>query len=123
MTDLVREPNVNGASGRYNDLVKELAAPDIESQPFAPRSAVLLRTVVQLIFPARQRRGFTELPILRLLGRFPKDAAIRKECTEVCTDAKQDGCEHSGIRYRKGGAAALCVERWCQKKREGSDAE
>jgi hypothetical protein len=104
-------------------LIKELAAPDIEPQPFAPRSAVLPRTVVQLIFPVRLRRGFTELPILRLLGRFPKDAAIRKECTEVCTDAKQDGCEHSGIRYRKGGVAALCVERWCQKKREGPDAE
>lgn len=45
---------------------------------------------------------FTELPILRLLERFPKNASIRKECTEVCTDAKQYGCQHSGIRSRKG---------------------
>ena len=46
----------------------------------------------------------------RLLGSFPKDASIRKECTEVCTDAKQDGCEHSGIRSRKeGGAPRRCV--------------
>ena len=52
------------------------------------------RGVAGDLAPRERVPPFTELPILRLLGCFPKDAAIRKECTEVCTDAKQDGCEH-----------------------------